>query len=83
VSEVKAEVRWYGDWGFVVPRRCDITLVDAQGKVVWEGHASIPDFPFKREPENYPYRSVARKRIDVGGPPIHASEIREFACRTG
>lgn len=78
VVGVGATVTWRGPEGFTSPVKCEATLVDEEGKIVWEGSGRLEALWRPNELKNYPYE--AEVFVHTGRRSVEADEIGDFAC---
>ncbi len=80
VMGMSAELIWRGREGFTTGVRCEGTLVDAEGNVVFEGSGGREPLWRPGELKNYPYETTVV--ITTRGEPVDADAVGEFACRS-
>lgn len=76
---VEADLIWRGDENFTTPIRCDATLLDEDGEVVWEGREFQPALRPPNKGADYPYKN----EVYVNSPrPVDAYEVGNLTCES-
>ena len=78
VHGVGQKLQWQGEKDFTAAASCRASLVDDEGRVVWEGKTLVHALS-EPEMDDYPYETVAV--ITTGGP-IDAQSVGTFECET-
>ena len=77
---VVATLTWRGPEGFTSAARCETTLVDNDGEVVWEGSGRVEPLWRPGELSNYPYDT--KVYVHAGGSASEAEAIGDFDCQS-
>lgn len=75
-----ADLIWRGREGFTTGVRCEGTLVDAEGNVVFEGSGRAEPLWRPGELKNYPYETNVV--ITTGAEPVDAEAVGDFTCES-
>lgn len=80
VVGISARLEWRGEEGFTTGARCDGTLLDGDGEVVFEGSGRIEPLWRPGELKDYPYRETLV--VTTRGEPVQAERVGDFTCES-
>jgi hypothetical protein len=80
VFGVSAELEWRGAEGFTMAARCEATMLDSEGNIVFEGSGRVLQLWRESELRDYPYRATAV--VTARGIVSDAESVGEFTCES-